>query len=102
MVEHDEETLLCRPRRISARAPAKRAVAVTPKERWTIFAAPPQRDKRTKAHSHPQKRRKPTGFNRGRAAENPENIDVTIPLGVFFMRLGVSGSGKSSLVNETL
>ena len=37
---------------------------------------------------------------RGARAHNLKNIDVTIPLGMFVCVTGVSGSGKSSLVNE--
>ena len=52
----------------------------------------------------PQKRRKPTGFLtiKGAAENNLKNIDVQIPLGVFTCVTGVSGSGKSSLINEIL
>lgn len=50
----------------------------------------------------PKQRRKPTGFIKVRGARenNLKNIDVEIPLGVFTCVTGVSGSGKSSLVNE--
>ncbi len=52
----------------------------------------------------PTERRKPTGFLtiRGAAENNLKNIDVDIPLGVMTCVTGVSGSGKSSLVNEIL
>ncbi len=52
----------------------------------------------------PDKRRQPTGYLRvlGAAENNLKNIDVDIPLGVFTCVTGVSGSGKSSLVNEIL
>lgn len=52
----------------------------------------------------PKQRRKPTGFIRvkGAAENNLKNIDVDIPLGVVTCVTGVSGSGKSSLVNEIL
>lgn len=52
----------------------------------------------------PGNRRKPTGFIKVRGARenNLKNIDVDIPLGVFTCVTGVSGSGKSSLVNEIL
>ena len=52
----------------------------------------------------PPKRRKPTGFLKiKRASENNlKNINVDIPLGVFTCVTGVSGSGKSSLINEIL
>ena len=52
----------------------------------------------------PSERRKPTGFlTVKRAAENNlKNIDVKIPLGIMTCITGVSGSGKSSLINEIL
>ena len=52
----------------------------------------------------PKKRRKPSGFLKVKGARenNLKNIDVDIPLGVFTCVTGVSGSGKSSLVNEIL
>lgn len=52
----------------------------------------------------PDKRRKPTGFLtiKGAKENNLKNIDVKIPLGIFTCVTGVSGSGKSSLVNEIL
>ena len=52
----------------------------------------------------PEERRKPTGFLkiRGAAENNLKNIDVDIPLGIMTCVTGVSGSGKSSLINEIL
>jgi len=52
----------------------------------------------------PKERRIPTGFLKikGARENNLKNIDVDIPLGVFTCVTGVSGSGKSSLVNEIL
>lgn len=52
----------------------------------------------------PEVRRKPTGWIKVRGARqnNLKNIDVDIPLGVMTVVTGVSGSGKSSLVNEIL
>ncbi|MDD6041311.1 MAG: excinuclease ABC subunit UvrA, partial [Clostridia bacterium] len=50
----------------------------------------------------PAQRRKPTGFLtvKGARENNLRNIDVDSPLGLFCCVTGVSGSGKSSLVNE--
>ena len=52
----------------------------------------------------PLERRKPTGFLtvKGAAENNLKNIDVKIPLGIMTCSTGVSGSGKSSLINEIL
>ncbi|MBR5268379.1 MAG: excinuclease ABC subunit UvrA [Lachnospiraceae bacterium] len=50
----------------------------------------------------PKERRIPTGWMtvRGARENNLKNIDVEIPLGVMTCVTGVSGSGKSSLINE--
>ena len=52
----------------------------------------------------PSERRKPIGFLtvKGAAENNLKNIDVKIPLGIMTCITGVSGSGKSSLINEIL
>ena len=52
----------------------------------------------------PESRRTPTGWLTvsGASENNLKNIDVRFPLGVFTCVTGVSGSGKSSLVNEIL
>ena len=52
----------------------------------------------------PETRRKPTGWLtvKGAAENNLKNIDVKFPLGVLTCVTGVSGSGKSSLINEIL
>ena len=52
----------------------------------------------------PAQRRKPAGWIKvkGAAENNLRNIDVRFPLGVLTCVTGVSGSGKSSLVNEIL
>ena len=58
-----------------------------------------------KAVEMPQKRRKGNGKKLkilGATQNNLKNIDVEIPLGKFICVTGVSGSGKSSLINEIL
>ncbi|MCC6489741.1 MAG: excinuclease ABC subunit UvrA, partial [Candidatus Hydrogenedentes bacterium] len=53
----------------------------------------------------PEVRRKPNHKSlviRGAQHNNLKSIDVEIPLGIFTCITGVSGSGKSSLINETL
>ncbi len=52
----------------------------------------------------PKSRRKPNAWLKieGAKENNLKNIDVDVPLGVFTCVTGVSGSGKSSLVNEIL
>ncbi|MCB2291795.1 excinuclease ABC subunit UvrA [Clostridium sp. CS001] len=52
----------------------------------------------------PKARRSPSGYLtvQGAKENNLKNVDVTFPLGVFTCVTGVSGSGKSSLVNEIL
>jgi len=53
----------------------------------------------------PHLRRKGNGFQitlKGATGNNLKNVDLKIPLGKFICVTGVSGSGKSSLINETL
>jgi excinuclease ABC subunit A len=52
----------------------------------------------------PEQRKKPTGWItiKGARQNNLKNIDVAFPLGVMTCVTGVSGSGKSSLVNEIM
>ena len=52
----------------------------------------------------PKERRKPTGYLKvfGAAENNLKQVNVKVPLGVLCCVTGVSGSGKSSLVNEII
>jgi excinuclease ABC subunit A len=53
----------------------------------------------------PEKRRKGNGkflVMTGASGHNLRNVDVILPLGTFICVTGVSGSGKSSLINQTL
>ena len=52
----------------------------------------------------PKERRNPTGWIkiRGARENNLKNVDVDVPLGIMTCVTGVSGSGKSSLINEIL
>ena len=52
----------------------------------------------------PKERRQPSGWLKVKGARqnNLKNIDVDIPLGIMTCVTGVSGSGKSSLINEIL
>ncbi|SET47231.1 excinuclease ABC subunit UvrA [[Clostridium] polysaccharolyticum] len=52
----------------------------------------------------PKKRKEPVGYLKikGASENNLKNVNVDIPLGIFTCITGVSGSGKSSLINEVL
>ena len=110
VVEHDEDTMLAADYLVDigpgAGAHGGEVVAAgTPQE---IMACPDsitgQYLSGKKYIPVPSVRRKPTGWLtvKGAKENNLKNIDVDIPLGVFCCVTGVSGSGKSSLVNEIL
>lgn len=111
VVEHDEETMLAADHLIDigpgAGVHGGEIVAQgTPRE---VMANPNsitgQYLSGAKRIEIPSKRRKPNNKwlrIRGARENNLKNIDVNIPLGVFTCVTGVSGSGKSSLVNEIL
>lgn len=111
VVEHDEETML--------NADYIVDIGPSPGEHGgeVVFAGTPEEimtDEKSITGKYlsgreyiavPAKRRE-TGENwlqiRGARANNLKNVNVDIPLGVFTCVTGVSGSGKSSLVNEVL
>lgn len=110
VVEHDEDTMLESDYVVDigpgAGEHGGEVVAKgTPKEfirsRKSITAAYLSGKKRIPV---PPQRRQPTGHLTivGARENNLKNIDVDIPLGVFTCVTGVSGSGKSSIVNEIL
>ena len=110
VVEHDEDTMLESDYVVDigpgAGEHGGEVVAKgTPKEfirsRKSITAAYLSGKKRIPV---PNERRQPTGHLTilGAQENNLKNIDVDIPLGVFTCVTGVSGSGKSSIVNEIL
>ena len=110
VVEHDEDTMLAADYLVDigpgAGAHGGEIVAAgTPEE---IMACPDsitgQYLSGKKYIPVPSVRRRPTGWLtvKGAKENNLKNIDVDIPLGVFCCVTGVSGSGKSSLVNEIL
>ncbi len=110
VVEHDEETMLA----------ADYLVDIGPgagsKGGEVVAAGTPEEVMRCKNSitadyltgrkkiEYPKKRRVPTGWLKieGAAEHNLKNVKVDIPLGVFTCVTGVSGSGKSSLINDVL
>ena len=110
VVEHDEDTMLAADYLVDIGPGAgahggEVVMAGTPAE---IMACPDsltgQYLSGKKYIPVPSVRRKPTGWLtvKGAKENNLKNIDVDIPLGVFCCVTGVSGSGKSSLVNEII
>lgn len=110
VVEHDEETMLAADYLVDIGPGAgvhggQVVCAGTPEEVMkcenSITAAYLSGRKKIEV---PSKRRVPTGWLKVKGAQehNLKNIDVDVPLGVFTCVTGVSGSGKSSLVNEII
>ncbi len=110
VVEHDDETMLTADYLVDigpgAGVNGGRVVAAgTPQE---VMANPDsltgQYLSGKRVVPTPKTRRKPSGWLtvRGARANNLTNLDVRFPLGVITCVTGVSGSGKSSLVNEIL
>ena len=110
VVEHDEDTMLAADYIVDigpgAGSHGGKVVAQGPAEE--IMAVPEsitgQYLSGKKAIPVPEDRREPTGWIkvRGARVNNLKDIDVEIPLGIMTVVTGVSGSGKSSLVNEIL
>ena len=111
VVEHDKETMLSADYLVDIGPGAGRHGGEV------VFAGTPEETK--KGHSItcdylnglrsievPKTRRKPLDGNyliiRGANGHNLKNVDLQLPLGVMVCVTGVSGSGKSSLINETL
>lgn len=110
VVEHDEDTMLAADHivDIGPGAGSHGGEVVAQGTAEDIMACPESITGQYLSHKItvpvPKKRRKPKGFLTVRGAEenNLKNIDVSFPVGVFTCVTGVSGSGKSSLVNEIL
>ena len=111
VVEHDEDTMRAADYIIDVgpgagihggeivAAGTPEEVAANPKSLTGMYLA------RKKMVAVPNTRRKGNGnllTIRGATENNLKNVDVSIPLGTFTCVTGVSGSGKSSLVNEIL
>ena len=110
VVEHDEETMLAADHivDIGPGAGSEGGNVVASGTIKEIMAEPASITGQYLRHDLfipvPAKRRKPKKFLKikGACQNNLKNIDVNIPLGVFTCVTGVSGSGKSSLINEIL
>ena len=110
VVEHDEDTMLQADYLVdigpgAGKDGGKVVAAGTPQD---IMNCPESITGKYLSHELfipvPSVRRKPTGYIQvlGAAENNLKNIDVSIPTCVFTCITGVSGSGKSSLINEIL
>ena len=111
VVEHDEETMLSADYIVDiGPGPGEHGGEVvfagTPKEIMTDEKSITGKYLSGREYIAVPAKRRETGENwlqiRGARANNLKNINADIPLGVFTCVTGVSGSGKSSLVNEVL
>ncbi len=110
VVEHDEETMRAADHIIDmgpgageqVATSSPRAISATSRRtRLAHRAVPLRRAQRRDAGPAPPRWRFELVI-RGARENNLKNVDVAIPLGEFVVVTGVSGSGKSSLVNEIL
>jgi excinuclease ABC subunit A len=111
VIEHDRETLLSADHLIDIGPGAgvhggEVVAAGTPDEVMKVAKSPTGRYlSGAKKIDVPRRRRKGNGHSitlKSAAGHNLKNVDVSFPLGSLICVTGVSGSGKSSLVNETL
>jgi len=110
VVEHDKETMLNADYVIDMGPKAGRlggevVFSGSPKEMLKATTLTSDYLNGLKSIEIPTKRRQGNGLFlslKGASGNNLKNIDVTFPLGVLICVTGVSGSGKSSLVNNTL
>ena len=110
VVEHDEDTMLAADHIVDI-GPGAGAFGGEVVAQGTAQEIMQNEDSLTGAYlsgrkqiAIPSKRRKPAGWVevRGAAENNLKNVNVKFPVGVMTCVTGVSGSGKSSLVNEVL
>ena len=110
VVEHDEDTMLAADYIVDV-GPKAGAHGGTIVAKGTAREIMKNKDSITGAYLSgrikipvPKERRKPTGYLtiKGASQNNLKHINVKIPLGIMTCVTGVSGSGKSSLINEIL
>ena len=110
VVEHDKDMMLQADYVVdvgplAGRKGGKVVFAGTPRQMLKTDTLTAQYLNGTKEIAIPSERRKDNGKSitlRGCRGNNLKGIDVTFPLGVLICVTGVSGSGKSSLINATL
>ncbi|MDR0505937.1 MAG: excinuclease ABC subunit UvrA [Dysgonamonadaceae bacterium] len=110
VVEHDKEMMLSADYVIDLGPRAGRfggevVFAGTPEEMQTADTLTSAYINGKKTIPVPKKRREGNGKEihlKGASGNNLKNVSVKIPLGIFICVTGVSGSGKSSLINDTL